>query len=178
MIGVFEGIEVRSSDIEGVGVFAARRFEPGERVLRFDHSDPIGPQRPLRPHLGEREVYVDQIAGGVHVYLPAPGRHVNSSCEPSARVRWDDGECWAVAYRVIEPGDEITVDYVIATHGEEPQDCRCGMPRCLGVIPGSVFELPDDRLREYEPLMADWFIREHAGAYRAMCERLGITPRF
>ena len=177
MIQVFEGIEVRSSDIEGVGVFAARRFEPGERVLRFDHSDRLGPDRPLRRDLGEREVYVDQIAGGVQIYLPAPGRHVNSSCDPSARVRWDDGECWAVAYRVIEPGEEITVDYVIATHGEEPQDCRCGAARCRGSIPGSVFELGDEWLREYEPLMAEWFIRENLPIYRAMCARLGLRPR-
>lgn len=177
MIGVYEGIEVRSSDIEGVGVFAARRFEPGERVLRFDHSDVLGPDRPLRPDLGEREVYVDRVAGGVLVYLPSPGRHVNSSCDPSARVRWDGEECWAVAYRVIEPGDEITVDYVIASHGEETQDCRCGAARCRGVIPGSVFDLDEDRLREYEPLMAEWFIRENRREYRSMCARLGIAPR-
>jgi hypothetical protein len=173
----FDGIETRGSAIEGLGVFATRAFATEERILRFDHSDQIGPDRPFRPDLGEREAYVDQIAGGVEIYLPAPGRHVNSSCDPSARVRWDDGECWAVAKRPIKAGEEITVDYVIATHNYEDLPCHCGTARCRGVIPGSVFKLGDDWLREYEPLMAEWFIRENRAEYRAMCARLDLTPR-
>jgi hypothetical protein len=173
----FDGIETRGSDIEGLGVFATRAFIPGERILRFGHDDPIGPDRPLRPDRGEKIDHVDQLAGGVEVYLPAPGRHVNSSCDPSAFVRWDGDECWACAKRVVRPGEEITVDYAIATHGEDDLPCRCGTPRCRGVIPGSVFSLGDDWLREYEPLMADWFIRENLAEYRAMCDRLGVTPR-
>ena len=139
------------------------------------HDDVLGPDRPLGPH--ELPDYVDQLAGGVEVYLPAPGKHVNSCCDPSARVRWDGDECWCVAYRPIEPGDEITVDYVIATHNEQALPCTCGADRCRGEIPGSVFDLGDDWLLEYEPLMADWFIAENEEPYRAMCERLGIEPR-
>lgn len=171
------GFEVRGSEIEGLGVFATRRFQPEDRILQFDHSDKIGPDRPFRPDLGERLGYVDQLPNGVEVYLPAPGCHVNSCCDPTARVRWDGDECWAVARRVIEPGEEITVDYVIATHNEETLPCHCRAARCRGVIPGSVFSLGDEWLREYEPLMADWFIREHNAEYRKMCQRLGITPR-
>lgn len=172
-----DGFEVRGSEIEGLGVFATRAFDPEERILRFDHADRIGPERPFRPDLGERAGYVDQISGGVEVYLPPPGRHVNSSCDPSARVRWDNGQCWAVARRSIAPGEEVTVDYVIATHNEQTLPCRCGAARCRGEIPGSVFGLDDGWLREYEPLMADWFIRENRAEYEAMCARLNIRPR-
>lgn len=173
----FDGIETRGSAIEGLGVFATRAFIPGERILRFGHDDKIGPDRPLRPELGEKADHVDQLADGVEVYLPAPGKHVNSSCDPSAFVRWDNGECWACAKRVVLPDEEITVDYVIATHGEETLPCHCGTARCRGIIPGSVFSLGEQWLREYEPLMAGWFIRENRAEYRAMCERLGIAPR-
>ena len=170
-----DGFEVRGSAIEGLGVFAIRAFEPGDRILKFGHDDVMGPDRPLRDD--EYVGYVDQLAGGVEVYLPAPGKHVNSCCDPTARVRWDGDECWAVAYKPIEPGDEITVDYVIATHNEETLPCTCGADRCRGTIPGSVFGLSDEWLEEYEPLMADWFIAENEAEYRAMCERLGVEPR-
>jgi len=181
-VGTHEGFEVRGSPIEGLGVFATRAFDPGERVLRFGHDDVMGPDRPIRPELGEKIDYVDQLAGGVEVMLPAPGRHVNSSCDPSARVRWDrpaggTPECWAVAYRRIEPGDEITVDYAIHTHGEPSLPCHCGTARCRGEIPGSVFTLGEGWVREYEPLMADWFIRQYRLEYLAMCARLGIRAR-
>lgn len=184
-VGEYEGFEVRGSAIEGLGVFATRVFEPGERILKFGHDDVMTPGRVIRPELGEKIDYVDQLADGVEVMLPAPGRHVNSSCDPSARVRWDrpagdphgKRECWAVAYRRVSPGDEVTVDYAIHTHGEESLPCRCGTSRCRGEIPGSVFSLGDAWLREYEPLMAGWFIRQWRVEYLAMCARLGIRAR-
>ena len=75
------------------------------------------------------------------------------------------------ATRAFIPGERIL------RFGQETLPCHCGTARCRGTIPGSVFSLGEEWLREYEPLMAEWFIRENRTEYRAMCERLGIAPR-
>jgi hypothetical protein len=172
-----ENVRVERSGIEGLGLFAARDLRAGEKIVRFDSVRVVDGAHPLRPEAGEWEFHCDRLPDGTVVLMAPPGRHCNSSCDPSAFVRWEEEHYWAVARRDIARGAEVTVDYAIGSFGEEEQACRCGAARCRGVIPSSFFDLPELFLREYERLLAASFIAAHRREYEAMCARLSIRPR-
>src|SRR5512136_2115542 len=100
-------IDVRPSAIEGLGLFALRRFAAGERIRRVSVVREITPAAPIREDLGER---IDHCAypDGRVVLIAFPERHVNHSCDPNA---WDcfdvDGE-FLVARRDLAASEEIT----------------------------------------------------------------------
>jgi hypothetical protein len=165
-------IEVRGSDIQGVGVFVTRDFAPGETILVIDDSRVVDAEHPLRPELGEYAHHCDYLAGGRVVLMPPPERHINSSCDPSAYVRWAGGRRQVLARRALRAGEEVTYDYIIDCHGGDVWQCRCGVARCRGTIVSSFFELPRAIQREYLPLLSDWFIQEHAELVRALRSRL------
>jgi uncharacterized protein len=159
---------VAASPIHGLGVFATRDFCPGETVLLIDDSRVVDEEHPLQPECGEYEYHCDYLAGGKVVLMPAPERHINSSCDPNTYVRWDNGKRYVIARRAIGYGEEITYDYIIDCHGGKEWECRCGSPRCRGMIVSSFFELPIELQREYFPLLSEWFIEEH----RELIEKL------
>ena len=68
-----------------------------------------------------------------------------------------------VALRPIARDEEITYDYLLNCHGGVVWECRCGSPRCRGVVPASFFDLPPDEQRRLRPLLDGWFVAEHAG---------------
>lgn len=136
----------------GRGVFAARDYRAGERILVFagdayDRSHPIHetPQGANLLQVGPRE-YI----------LPRPiGLYVNHSCNPNAGLRGTDV---LVALRDIPKGAEVRFDY--SSNMDEDlwtMPCACGEPICRGVI-GDFKHLPD--------------------TVRATYLRLGIVPAF
>ena len=160
-------VEVRRSPIEGLGLFAGRAFEVGERIRRVNVVREITPAAPLREDLGERQDHCDYPDGRV-VLLGSPDRHTNHSCDPSAWVLYEGEGTWLVARRDLEPGDEITVDYSLNVTGGSSWPCRCGAARCRGTVTGDFFDLPLEFQREYRPLLAWWFVRRHAGRVAAL----------
>jgi hypothetical protein len=121
-------IFVAACDV-GKGVFAARRFEAGERILRFvgprtDRSDPI--------HNSVEGANLLQVGRETYI-LPRPkGVFVNHSCNPNAGLR---GTRSLVALRRIDVGEEIRFDYS-TTMDEDfwTMECMCGQPGCRHVI--------------------------------------------
>ena len=166
-------VTVRESSIEGLGVFAARSFEAGERVLELDDSRVVDEERPLRPEEGELQRHCDYLADGKVVLMPEPERHLNHACDPNAYVTTVEGQRHLVALERIEPGREITIDYMLNTHGGDVWACSCGSPSCRGTLPSSFFELPEREQRELLPLLEDWFVEEHRGRVEALRERSG-----
>jgi hypothetical protein len=53
------GVEVRTSSIEGLGLFAARPFSSGQRIRRINVLRQVTPTSPLREELGERADHCD-----------------------------------------------------------------------------------------------------------------------
>jgi len=153
-------VEVRASPIEGLGMFAARRFRAGERIRRVNVLREITADAPLREDLGERQDHCDYPDGRV-VLLGFPDRHVNHSCDPSAYVLYKGDAAYLVARRDIVAGDEITCDYNLNISGGTSWPCHCGAARCRGETLGDFFLLPADVQQEYRPLLADWFVRRH-----------------
>ncbi len=155
-----DGVEVRASRIEGLGVFAARAFRAGERIRTINVVREITPEAPLREELGERADHCDYPDGKV-LLIGFPDRHVNHSCDPNAYVRYEREATRLVARRDIGAGEEITCDYNLNLDDGSAWPCRCGATRCLGTVMGGYFRLPPDRRREYRPFLADWFVRRH-----------------
>ncbi len=162
-----DDVEVRPSRVEGLGIFAARAFGPGESIRRITVVREVTPAAPLRADLGERADHCDYPDGKV-VLIGAPDRYVNHSCDPNAWIRYEGGTAFLVARRAIAPGDEITVDYNLNITGGTPWPCRCGAARCRGATTGDFFLLPPDVQREYLPLLAPWFVARHQGRIAAL----------
>jgi len=154
-------VAVRSSPIEGLGMFALRPFSPGERIRRINVVREVTSEAPLREDLGERADHCDYPDGKV-VLLGFPDRHVNHSCNPNAYVLYKEDGCYLVARRDIRAGEEVTCDYNINISGGTAWPCHCGAARCRGTTVGDFFLLPPDIQREYRPLLADWFVRRNA----------------
>ena len=167
-------VYVKSSPIQGLGVFARRTFATGESILVRDER-PVTPEQPLDPAKGEFEHHCDWLEGGRQVYLGYPARHINHSCAPNAFLREQDGLNHVVALRPIRPNEEIVKHYSVNLWDGEAWQCNCGSDRCLGTVPGDFFSLPLDLKIELSPLLSPWFIAEHRDRYRAFLNEAGLT---
>ncbi|HEX8161596.1 MAG TPA: SET domain-containing protein-lysine N-methyltransferase [Pyrinomonadaceae bacterium] len=129
------GIEVRPSKIDGRGCFATARFKKGrkivelvgERVSRVEAARRMKGKRRL--HICATDSYwgIDGSRGG------NGSQFVNHSCRPNTFVRIVRGHVIFFALRDIEPGEELTLDYVESYH-PDTKGCRCGAPGCRGTI--------------------------------------------
>jgi SET domain-containing protein len=159
-VGPMADVEVGSSGIEGLGLFARRAFAGGERIRAINVVREVTADAPLRPELGERADHCDYPDGKV-VLIGYPDRHVNHSCDPNAWVRYGAWGCELVARRAIASGTEITCDYQINVTDGSRWPCHCGAARCRGEVVGDFFALPLALQAEYRPYLADWFARRH-----------------
>ncbi len=156
-----DAVIVKASAIEGLGLFAGRRFQERECIHRINVVREITADAPLREELGERFDHCDYPDGKV-VLIGFPSRHFNHSCDPNAYVRYEAEACYVIARRTVEAGEEITIDYNVNNSGGSAWPCHCGSHRCLGTVVGDFFLLPAEVQSEYRPLLAEWFVRRHA----------------
>jgi hypothetical protein len=63
----------------------------------------------------------------------SPAGHVNHGCYPNCAIKKKRGGLWLTSIRPIEQGEELLIDYDFDL-GEEFEPCRCGHPRCRGLI--------------------------------------------
>lgn len=140
----------KDSPIEGRGVFARRRFEPGEVVVAYaprqrripsTDSEAIAAAATKLTLLSERHFVIIP-----DVTVPG-GWLCNHSCRPNAAL-YSSGEGRIESIRAIEPGEEVTIFYGWVTRNEPGRDpCRCGSPGCRGFIN---FDVSDDDARKVE----------------------------
>ncbi len=149
---------VRRSPIHGTGVFATRRIPKGRRVLeyvgeRISHAE-ADRRYESKAHddnhtflftVNNRTV----IDGGTH---GNEARWINHSCDPNCESVIDDNRVFIEAVRTIQPGDELSYDYMIERDPSDPPDidvifaCRCGAKNCRGTM-----LLPPARKRKKRP---------------------------
>jgi hypothetical protein len=143
-------VQFRDSSIEGRGVFARKRFEPGALITSYAPS-----QRRLDITSPEANAAADSkvtlVSEAAWVIVPetsVPGGWLcNHSCEPNAAI-YSDGQGRIQCLRPIAPGEEVTVFYGWVTLNEPERDpCRCGAESCRGYIN---FDLSDDDARHCE----------------------------
>jgi uncharacterized protein len=139
-------IEVRTSPLHGLGVFALRDIASGTRVIEY---------------LGERITHAEadrryehKGAGDNHTFLfiadadtvidagidGNEARFVNHACEPNCESVIVGSRVFIDAIRGIRSGEELTYDYQIQREADDPPDidaifaCRCGTPSCRGTM--------------------------------------------
>jgi len=142
-------IEVKSSDIEGKGLFAKKPFIKGEEFVVATGEEPI-----------EEKIYTDEefrkftewciangkdwdavaLGNGTHSAAISdrekhPGNYGNHSCDPNVRSNNSGG---LIALRDIEPGEELTIDYAQFSTKDWSMECNCGSKNCKGVLKGKL----------------------------------------
>lgn len=83
--------------------------------------------------------YVLILDNGEMLVPTSDARYMNHSCEPNCKIN-DDLTVETV--REVHAGEELTFCYNITRDGEDPGSwdprwtftCRCGSPRCQGVV--------------------------------------------
>ena len=124
------GIRVVRSAIDGYGVIALRPFAQGDEIAEID-----GVAWKEGEDVDDR--YSLWIEDGLYFDMVDQTRFINHSCDPNSYVDTgvsDDGQVWAtvIALRSIAIGEELSYDYAFPAHLAEP--CRCGSPKCRGLI--------------------------------------------
>jgi len=130
-------VEFRERSIAGRGVFARRRFKPGDVIVpyapkqrRLDVEDPeaiLAAQSKLTLLSEQWTVIVPDTS--------VPGGWLcNHSCKPNAAI-YSDREGRIQCIKSIGPGEEVTIFYGWVTQNEPGRDpCLCGAARCRGFI--------------------------------------------
>jgi SET domain-containing protein len=151
-------IEVRDTGAKGKGVFALRHFDAGEFIFRrrrgriIDNSEIATLPEEDQRHLDEIDEHMSEV-------LTSPGCYFNHACEPNAMPHGMDLYAW----KDIEVGEEITVDYRLSAISDNRWDCACGCASCPGYFDHNFFALSEETQRQYLPY-APAYVR---AAYRA-----------
>jgi len=130
-------VQYREESIAGRGVFARKRFEPGDVVVayapkqrRVDVNEPEA--------FAAAETKLTLLSDDGSVIIPdtsVPGGWLcNHSCRPNAAI-YSSGQGRIQCMRTILPGEEVTIFYGWVSENEPGRDpCRCGAPGCRGTI--------------------------------------------
>jgi hypothetical protein len=89
--------------------------------------------------------------------LLLPGCYLNHSCEPNAMR----SGVKVFAWRAIDTGEEITIDYRLNEFGKDRWTCLCGSASCSGEIIGDFFSLTAERQRAYLLFAPSFIQREY-----------------
>lgn len=123
-------LAIRPTSRTGLGLFAVSPFKAGERIARIE-GEPISADYDARFRVGSRW-YATGHRSWVDPHLDNPGRFVNHSCDPNAKV---DLRLRIVALRPIGRDEQVCIDY--SKTEEDPlwsMRCRCGAAGCRKVI--------------------------------------------
>jgi SET domain-containing protein len=122
------------SAIHRWGVYAGERIPPrrkiieytGERISRRETKRRA--ERPLN-YIFTLDAYwsVDGSVGG------SGAEFINHSCDPNCYAWICKGHILYMSARLIEPGEELTIDYHFDKHVDKVP-CTCGSSRCRGTI--------------------------------------------
>jgi SET domain-containing protein len=126
-------VAIRRSPIDGYGVFCAEAI-PSRRKIGEIRGEAIPVHEARRRALGLQRIMIVEVSERKAIDASRstdPMRFTNHSCQPNARLQIRDGRVEFYSLRVIEPGEEITVNYG-ETHHEGRLACRCGAPGCIG----------------------------------------------
>jgi hypothetical protein len=139
-------IEVRNSELHGLGVFATQSIKKGTRIIEYI-GDQISHDEADRRYESkddndnhtflfsvDRKLVIDAGESG------NDARYFNHSCDPNCESVIEQRRVFIEAIKNIEPGDEMTYDYQIGRERTDPPNideiyaCKCGAKGCRGTM--------------------------------------------
>jgi SET domain-containing protein len=127
-------LEIRRSRIHRYGVYAREPIPPRRKVIEYT-GERISRRETKRRGSG-RHTYLftlddywalDGAVGGSGAEI------INHSCAANLRSWVSHGHILYISTRRIEPGEELTVDYLFSA-AVEKVPCHCGAATCRGTI--------------------------------------------
>lgn len=137
---------VRSSKIQGRGVFADRVIKKGERIGEYTGERITEKEADRRYPFDDDErhhTFLFRLDDGMIIdalYGGHPVRFINHSCDPNCEALEEDGRIFIAAIKTIQPGKELAYDYnFILDERHTPKakaqyPCYCGSKKCRGTI--------------------------------------------
>ncbi len=145
-------VVLKKTPEKGIGVFAAKDFDRGERVL-------VG--RGIKV-LSTRTLHSIQTNLNLHVLLDEPAVFLNHCCFPNVGVRNNQSNGYDfIAIADIVEGEEIVYDYeTTETAFAGKFQCQCRSSNCRGQLYG-FFALPSEARERYGEFIADYLKLKH-----------------
>ena len=127
-------LKVRASGIHGRGIFAASAL-PARRKLGEVTGKRVRLPEARQAVVRQPRIYLVELTRRYALDCSTGNdfRHLNHSCRPNCYLRVAHGRVEVYAKAAIPAGIELTVDYGVTPH-EGGMTCRCGAPRCKGVL--------------------------------------------
>jgi hypothetical protein len=131
-------LEVAPSAIDGKGLVARHRIERSELLTKQSDRFVIMSDEEFAEYASSAHSYDAMALGqGRHkVWLESRDLDLanfgNHSCEPNAEL----GAGGLIAMKIIEPGEEVTVDYAPLSAKTWSMRCNCGGLNCRGIVRG------------------------------------------
>jgi SET domain-containing protein len=127
-------LAIRPSAIHRYGVYAQERIPANRKVIEYTGQRVNRFEAKRRgegdyTYLFAVDPYwtVDGAVGGSGAEI------INHSCEPNLISRVMKGHILYMSLRVIQPGEELTIDYNFSDRSRTTP-CSCGAPACRGTI--------------------------------------------
>ena len=152
---------VRESAIDGRGVFARRKIEPGERIIEYLGERISWDEATRRAsESGEpvNHTFFFSLANGKVIDGGRRGNEacfINHSCEPNCEALEVRGRVFIHALHPIARGEELFYSYPLIYEGRHTAAikrafaCHCGAPGCTGTMLA-----PKERVRRKKPAKA------------------------
>lgn len=129
------GLTVKPSPIDGHGCFATQLFPKGRKIAEYE-GERISRAEIARRLKGANRIHIC----AVNIYWAIDGsvggnptKYINHSCDPNCYIKIIYDRVLFFARRDIQPGEELTVDYVSSYHDDRTA-CSCGAASCRGTI--------------------------------------------
>jgi SET domain-containing protein len=143
---VNDWMELRQSEIHGLGAFARTDIPKGTRIIEYvgekisnAEADRRYDDAAMKRHhtflfILNQRTCVDAAFDGNE------SRFLNHSCDPNCEAIISRGHIWIEAIRTIPAGTELVYDYQYEDDPKYTADdlrfyaCKCGAPNCRGTI--------------------------------------------
>jgi len=137
-------IEVRRSNLEGLGVFAIEKINKDELVaIKAGHIVTSQQLAQISSIVGDLALQIEDdlyLSPSTKAEIERMSIFINHSCDPNVGF---NGNIVYVAIRDIEPGQELLHDYSMERSDNYSLDCLCGTELCRGKVTGEDWRNPE-----------------------------------
>jgi len=153
---VITDVIVKEAGRKGQGVFALRSFAVGEFIFRRRYRRIVHHDE-LEALSADDQRHLCELDWEHSAVLLSPGCYLNHACDPNAMRKGVKVFAW----KPIQTGEEITIDYRLNAFTGEQWECACGSANCQGSVTSSFFSLTEIQQAAYLPYAPTFIQREY-----------------